>query len=81
MNFREECANRSTSPLWYVTNGTTVVGPIETALLLRGITSARIPGECRVIQERWSSWRKLDEIREAALVTRTPGVAGRRDRR
>jgi hypothetical protein len=58
------------SPLWYVTNGDAVVGPVNTDLLLRGITSARIPNDCMVIQPSWSAWRALDQIRELGRIAR-----------
>jgi hypothetical protein len=58
------------SPVWYVTNGAAVVGPVNTDLLLRGITSARIPNDCMVIQEKWSAWRSIDQIRELARLAR-----------
>jgi hypothetical protein len=57
---------------WYVTNGATVVGPVGTDLLLRGITSARIPGDCKVIQESWNEWRTLPEIRELSALGPVP---------
>jgi hypothetical protein len=59
-------------PRWYVTNGDTVVGPVGTDLLLRGITSARIPDDCMVTQESWSEWRKLVEIRELSVIGPMP---------
>ena len=58
------------SPLWYVTNGAAVVGPVDTDLLLRGITSSRIPNDCMVIQESWNSWRSIDQIRELGRIVR-----------
>jgi hypothetical protein len=57
---------------WYVTNGDTIVGPVGTDLLLRGITSARIPDDCMVIEESWSEWRKLFEIRELSAIGPVP---------
>ena len=59
------------TPLWYVTNGHAVVGPVDTDLLLRGITSARIPNDCMVAQESWSTWRSLDQIREVSRLRRS----------
>jgi hypothetical protein len=55
---------------WYVTNGESVIGPVDTELLLRGITSSRIPNDCMVIQESWGSWRALHQIREVARIGR-----------
>ncbi|HMJ57419.1 MAG TPA: hypothetical protein VK540_35355 [Polyangiaceae bacterium] len=49
---------------WYVTDGRGVVGPVDTDLLLRGITSSRIPHNCMVTQPTWPTWRHLHEIRE-----------------
>lgn len=56
--------------IWYVTNGEAVVGPVATDLLLRGITSSRIPNDCMVAQPNWGSWRALHQIREIARVVR-----------
>jgi hypothetical protein len=58
------------SPVWYVTNGAAVVGPVDTDLLLRGITSSRIPNDCMVIQENWNAWRSIDQIRELGRIVR-----------
>jgi hypothetical protein len=68
----EKGRSPTTASLWYVTNGDTVVGPVDTDLLLRGITHARIPTDCMVRQESWSSWRGLHQIREASRVGRVP---------
>jgi hypothetical protein len=57
---------------WYVTNGEMVVGPVGTDLLLRGITSARIPDDCMVMQEEWNEWRNLVEIRELSAIGPVP---------
>src|SRR5262249_36759495 len=58
------------SSLWYVTNGAAVVGPVNTDLLLRGITSRRIPNDCMVIQESWGACRATDQTREPGRITR-----------
>src|SRR5712671_2124204 len=60
----------SESPRWYVTNGEALVGPVETSLLLRGITNARIPEGCMVAQANWPSWRFFEETRENSLLER-----------
>jgi hypothetical protein len=57
---------------WYVTNGETVVGPVDTDLLVRGITASRIPDDCMVIQEAWTSWRSLPQIRELSRILPKP---------
>jgi hypothetical protein len=75
MILAEKGRSATAASLWYVTNGDTVVGPVDTDLLLRGITNARIPGDCMVTQESWSSWRGLHQIREASRVGRTPSWA------
>jgi hypothetical protein len=67
MNLAEK---ESTRCAWYVTNGAAVVGPVDTDLLLRGITSARIPNDCMVIQPTWGAWRALDQIRELGRIVR-----------
>ena len=72
MILTEQRLSAATPALWYVTNGDTVVGPVGTDLLLRGITSARIPDDCRVIQESWGEWRSLLEIRELSAIGPIP---------
>ncbi len=62
----------ATPALWYVTNGDAIVGPVGTDLLLRGITSARIPDDCLVTQESWQEWRNLVEIRELSAIGPVP---------
>src|SRR2546423_1895872 len=56
---------------WYVSNGQTVVGPVDTDLLLRGITSARIPGDSMVLQESWACWRDISQTREHSRLQRS----------
>ncbi len=60
----------SGSPVWYVTDGETLVGPVQTSLLLRGFTNARIPKGCVVAQTSWPSWRFFEETRENSLLER-----------
>ncbi|HKO92506.1 MAG TPA: hypothetical protein VJU61_15200, partial [Polyangiaceae bacterium] len=43
---------------WYVTNGSAVVGPVNTNLLLRGIAHGKVGRECFVAQHNWSNWRE-----------------------
>jgi GAF domain-containing protein len=59
------------APRWYVRNGQTVVGPVDTDLLLRGITSARIPGDSMVLQESWACWRDISLTREHSRLQRS----------
>ena len=61
----KELPQASAGP-WYVTDGQGVIGPVETDLLLRGITSSRIPPTCMVTQASWTCWRHLHEIREVS---------------
>lgn len=51
---------------WYVTNGTSAVGPVNLELIARGIEAGRVPLESFVRHEAWKVWRPLAEI---ALVT------------
>jgi len=57
-------------PNWYVTNGTAVVGPVNTNLLLRGVAHERVHGECYVAQHSWSNWREQKHIREIRSLRR-----------
>ncbi len=58
------------APNWYVTNGSAVVGPVNTNLLLRGISVGRVARECYVAQYSWSNWREQNLIREIRSLRR-----------
>jgi len=55
---------------WYVTNGSKVVGPVNTSLLLRGIAHGRVSRDCFVAQHAWSNWRQQNNIREIRSLRR-----------
>jgi hypothetical protein len=57
-------------PNWYVTNGRAVVGPVNTSLLLRGISFGRVDRECYVAQYSWSNWREQNYVREIRSLRR-----------
>jgi hypothetical protein len=57
-------------PNWYVTDGRAVVGPVNTNLLLRGISVGRVARECHVAQHSWSNWREQNQIREIRSLRR-----------
>jgi hypothetical protein len=57
-------------PNWYVTNGRAVVGPVNTNLLLRGISVGKVDRECYVAQYSWSNWREQNNIREIRSLRR-----------
>ncbi len=61
---------------WFVTNGATVVGPVDTGLLLRGVSFGRVPSDCMVRQPSWTDWRFLEEIREFHALQRCKGLFG-----
>ncbi len=64
-------------PLWFVTNGDVVVGPVSTNQLLRGVSHERIPDTCLVRGSGWSRWRALSQIREVSALSRREAVRGR----
>lgn len=64
------------APGWLVTNGATVVGPVDTGLLLRGVSFGRVPSDCMVRQPSWTDWRFLEEIREFHALKRCKGLFG-----
>lgn len=51
------------SPRWYVTNGDLTVGPVDTGLLIRGVTYGRVPEYCYV-RAAQGDWRQLLGVRE-----------------
>ena len=51
---------------WYVTNGTTSVGPVNLDLIARGVEAGKVPTTSFVRHEAWKVWRPLTEI---AVVT------------
>lgn len=55
---------------WYVTNGSKVVGPVKTNLLLRGVAEGRVSRECYVARYSWSNWREQNQIREIRSLRR-----------
>ncbi|MCA9627393.1 MAG: GAF domain-containing protein [Myxococcales bacterium] len=61
---------------WFVTNGATVVGPVSTGLLLRGVSFGRIPEHCMVRQVHWNDWRFLEETREVRSLRRYADLMG-----
>jgi hypothetical protein len=76
---QESASSHAAAGPWYVTDGQGVVGPVDTDLLLRGITSSRIPHHCLVKQPSWTCWRHLHEIREVSRgwIEPTPSWADR----
>lgn len=61
---------------WFVTNGIAVIGPVDTALLVRGVRHGKVTSDCMVKQPSWKFWRGLNEIRERAVLW--PEIAGPR---
>jgi hypothetical protein len=58
--------------LWYLTNGRNVIGPVNTDLLLRGISQGRVPIDTYVAQSTWALWRPIDQIREVRALYKKP---------
>src|SRR5262245_9310378 len=58
--------SRAAGDRWYVTNGTTAVGPVNFELLARGIEAGKVPLESFIRHEAWTVWKPLAEV---ALVT------------
>jgi hypothetical protein len=56
--------------MWWVSNGDETVGPIDTNLLLRGVSAGRVPENCWVFEQRWSGWRRLEQVREVNALQR-----------
>jgi hypothetical protein len=67
-------ADRAVADRWYVSNGSTAVGPVNLDLLARGIEAGKVPLESFVRHEAWKVWRPLSEIVETedSAVRRIP---------
>ena len=51
-------------PLWMVTDGLRLVGPVTTTALVHHVTEGRVPEHCVVRSSTTREWRALDRIRE-----------------
>jgi hypothetical protein len=69
-------AGKKPPPLWFVTNGDVTVGPVTTNLLVRGVLHERVPKDCLVRERTWTSFRKLERIREIAALRRAQSQYG-----
>jgi len=49
---------------WYVTNGSTSVGPITIELIARGVEAGKVPAASFVRHESWKVWRPLSDLAE-----------------
>lgn len=59
-------------PLWYVSDGELVVGPVPTKLLLRGVEHGRVSDGCWV-RASGGDWRNVQAVREVAALNGKPG--------
>ena len=64
----------SPSPVWFVSNGETTVGPVATNLLKRGVAYGKIPDSC-VVSPPAGTWRGLERVREIAALWKRRGVS------
>ena len=64
-------------PLWYVRTGVTVVGPMTTASLLRGVAFGRVPDDSLVRGHAWDHWRRAFQIREVCALRKVQERAGK----
>src|SRR5262245_21086336 len=55
-------ADRATADRWYITNGSTAVGPVALELVERAIEAGKIPVESYIRHELWKIWRPLSEL-------------------
>ena len=59
-----------TPPLWYVCNGGAVIGPMNTATLLRGVAVGQVSVDSFVRAHVWEQWRGVLQIREVCAFRR-----------
>jgi len=64
----------SPTPVWFVSNGETTVGPVATNLLKRGVEYGRIPYSC-VVSPPAGWWRRLEAVREIAALWKRSSVS------
>lgn len=69
--------NKATPPLWYVCREGSIVGPMNTATLLRGVAFGRVPEDCLVRGHAWEVWRHVSEIREVCAFRRIQERTGK----
>jgi hypothetical protein len=55
-------------PLWMLTDGRQVVGPLSTTVLVDGVKAGRVPDTCGARPSTSAKWRALDRIREVRAV-------------
>jgi hypothetical protein len=55
-------ADRASADRWYITNGSTAVGPVALELVERGVEAGKIPVESYIRHEMWKIWRPLSEL-------------------
>jgi hypothetical protein len=67
-------ARYAPSPRWLVRTGDTVIGPVPTELLVRGVGEGRVPRDCWVRAERSLEWRRLAQVRELSAPDATGAV-------
>lgn len=66
----------SPPPLWYVWSGESVEGPMNTAMLLQGVSYGRVPTHSLVRAHAWTAWRELPRIREVRALQREKSRKG-----
>lgn len=61
---------------FWISNGNATVGPVDTALFLKGVTAGRVPESCWVIGAGWSQWRPVTQVREVAALRNAAAPTG-----
>lgn len=65
-----------TPPLWYVSDGLSVVGPMTTTTLLQGVAFGRVSEDSFVRAHEWERWRNVLQIREVCALRREQDRSG-----
>jgi hypothetical protein len=57
---------------WYVSDGSTAVGPVGLELIARGVEAGKVPLESYVRHEAWKVWRPLSELAMVSVDSAAP---------
>ncbi|MBM4364544.1 MAG: hypothetical protein FJ104_17835, partial [Deltaproteobacteria bacterium] len=60
----------SPPPLWFLSDGAEILGPVTTTTLVEGVARFRHEPRVWATQQGWNDWRRLSELREVGVFRR-----------